>query len=131
MCREEPETSSSEQPAGFQLVLKATLHEAAISAAALCSGAGLLALADHAGSLSLVDLNRLTVLCTRQLAEQPITALSLGTHSMQPQRIPGSKRAEALDSSAEDRCIPLLMCKLCDRERCDHGSHGSSSYESL
>ena len=94
--------ASSEQPAGFQVVLKVTLHEGAISAAALCSGAGLLALADHLGSLALVDLNRLTVLCTRQLAEQPLTALSFGTHSMQPQRPPGGKH-EAVDSHAEDR----------------------------
>ena len=117
MCREEPETSSSDQPAGFQLVLKATLHEAAISAAALCSGAGLLALADHAGSLSLVDLNRLTVLCTRQLAEQPITALSLGSHSMHPQRAPGGKRTEALDTSAEDRYRSLCLCASCVAKR--------------
>ena len=105
--------SSSDQPAGFQLVLKVTLHEAAISAAALCSRAGLLALADHAGSLSLVDLNRLTVLCSRQLAEQPITALGLGTHSMHPQRAPGAKRPEALDSSAEDRYPSLYSCACC------------------
>ena len=96
--------SSSEQPAGFQLVLKLTLHEAAISAAALCSGAGLLALADHSGGLSLVNLSVPAVLCTRQLAEQPITALSFGMHRMQPQRAPAGKRTEAVDSSAaEDR----------------------------
>lgn len=112
MCREEPGLSSSEQPAGFQLVLKAALLEGAVSAAALCSGAGLLALADQLGSLTLVDLNRLTVLCMRQLAEQPLTALSFGTHSMQTQRTPGGKR-EAVDSAAEDRYWLLFSCARC------------------
>ena len=116
VCRDEPETSSSEQPAGFQLILKVNLHEAAISAAAVCSGAGLLALADHSGGLSLIGLSAPAVLCARQLAEQPITALSFGTHSMQPQRAPAGKRAEAVDSSAaEDRYQPLLSCAGCVR----------------
>ena len=99
--------SSSEQPAGFQLVLKVALHEAAISAAALCSGAGLLALADHSGSLSLLDLHRPAVLCSRQLAEQPMTALSFGTHSMQLKQAPSGKHAEAADTAAEERYVVL------------------------
>ena len=103
MCREEPVRFSSEQPAGFQTVLKVNLHESAISAAALCTGAGLLALASHTGSLSLIDLNRAAVLCTKQLAEQPISGLSIGIHSMQPQRAHAEKHAEPADSPSEDR----------------------------
>ena len=105
-CREEPELSSSEQPAGFQAVLRVTLHESAITAAAVTSMPGLLALADQAGSLSIIDLNRAVVLCTKQLAEQPIAALGFGIHSMpsaRPQRAPGDKRNEAADTPAEDR----------------------------
>ena len=102
-CREEPELSSSGQPAGFQAVLRLTLHEAAVTSAALCSRAGLLALADQAGALSVVDLQRPAVLCTRQLSEQPIAALGFGVHSFRPQRGPAEKVCEPSEAPVEDR----------------------------
>lgn len=102
-CREEPELSSSGQPAGFQAVLKLTLHEAAVTSAALCSRAGLLALADQAGALSVVDLQRPAVLCMRQLSEQPITALGFGVHSFRPQQGQAEKCSEPNEAPIEDR----------------------------
>ena len=98
--------TSSQQPAGVQAVLKISLHEANITAAAVCSAAGLLALADQAGNLSLVDLQQPAVLCTARLAEQPIVALSFGVQSMPPQRsqrLPADKLREPVEASAEDR----------------------------
>lgn len=102
-CREEPELSSSGQPAGFQAVLRLTLHEAAVTSAALCSRAGLLALADQAGALSVVDLQRPAVLCTRQLSEQPIASLGFGVHSFRPQWGPAEKVCEPSEAPIEDR----------------------------
>ena len=105
-CREEPEMTSSQQPAGFQAVLKISLHEASITAAAICSSAGLLALADQAGNMSLVDVQQPAVLSTTRLAEQPIVVLSFGVQSMPPQRsqrAPADKLREAIEASAEDR----------------------------
>ena len=105
-CREAPEVVSSQQPAGFQAVLRISLHEATITAAAVCSAAGLLALADHAGHLSLVDLQQPAVLCTTRLAEQPIVALSFGMQSKPPQRtqhMSADKLREPVEASAEDR----------------------------
>ena len=98
--------TSSQQPAGFQAVLKISLHKASITAAAVCSAAGLLVLADQAGNLSLVDLQQPAVLCTTRLAEQPIAALSFGVQSMLPQRsqrMPTDKLREPVEASAEDR----------------------------
>ena len=105
-CREEPELTSSQRPAGFQAVLKISLHEANITAAAVCSAAGLLVLADQAGNISLIDLQQPAVLCTARLAEQPITALSFGVQSMPPQRsqsVPADKLREPVEASAEDK----------------------------
>lgn len=98
--------TSSQQPAGFQAVLKISLHEANITAAAVFSAAGLLALADQAGNISLIDLQQPAVLCTTRLAEQPITALSFGVQSMPPQRsqrMPADKLREPVEASAEDK----------------------------
>ena len=98
--------TSSQQPAGFQTVLKISLHEVSVTAVAVCSAAGLLALADQAGNLSLVDLQQPAVLCTTPLAEQPIAALSFGVQSMPPQRsqrTPADKLREPAEASAEDR----------------------------
>ena len=46
------------QPAGFQCILQCTHHAATISSVAISSKAKLLALADEAGCVSLVDLSR-------------------------------------------------------------------------
>ena len=97
---------SSQQPAGFQAVLKISLHKATITAAAVCSAAGLLALADQAGSMSLVDLQQPAVLCMTRLVEQPIAALSFGLQSAPLQRAqqrgPADKLREPVEASAED-----------------------------
>ena len=105
-CREAPAMASTQQPAGFQAVLKVCLHEANITAAAVCSAAGLLALADQAGNLSLVDLQQPAVLCTTRLAEQPIAALSFGVQSISlqhSQRTLDDKLMDPVEASDEDR----------------------------
>ena len=56
--RRAPERASARQPAGFQCVLRLALHAASVCALALSSAAGLLALGDEAGRLSLVDLRQ-------------------------------------------------------------------------
>ena len=57
-CRGPPEKSVAKQPAGYQAVLKATLHEAAVTAACIASKAGLVALGDASGDLSVLNLCR-------------------------------------------------------------------------
>lgn len=57
-CRGPPERSTARQPAGYQAVLRANLHEAAVSAACIASKAGLVALGDASGDLSVLNLSR-------------------------------------------------------------------------
>ena len=47
---------TTQQPAGFQGVLRASLHEASVTALALAGRAGLLALGDASGDVSVLDL---------------------------------------------------------------------------
>ena len=58
-----PEKSVAKQPAGYQAVLRATLHEAAVSAACIASKAGLVALGDASGDLSVLNLCRVRSRC--------------------------------------------------------------------
>ena len=55
-CRSAPERVAAQQPAGFQAVLRAALHDTAVTAMALASRAGLLACGDEAGNVSVINL---------------------------------------------------------------------------
>ena len=55
-CRAAPERVAARQPAGFQAVLRASLHDTAVTAMAVASRAGLIACGDEAGNISVVDL---------------------------------------------------------------------------
>jgi hypothetical protein len=46
------------QPPGFQLVLRAAVHEAAVVAASIASRSGLVALGDASGDLSVLNLSK-------------------------------------------------------------------------
>ncbi|KAK9818994.1 hypothetical protein WJX81_004841 [Elliptochloris bilobata] len=76
--------SSAWQPAGFQCVLLLALHSASVCALALASAAGLLALGDEAGRLTLIDLRQAAVHFARQLADQPIAALAFAAAAAPP-----------------------------------------------
>ena len=69
------------QPAGFQCILQCSHHAATISSIAVASKARLLALADEAGCVSVVDLSRVSmqsVFCPpMQSAMHPTPAASL------------------------------------------------------
>lgn len=74
-CRGPPERSTAKQPAGYQAVLRANLHEVAVSAACIASKAGLVALGDASGDLSVLNLARVCAL-TCVLHEYCIRGLS-------------------------------------------------------
>ena len=63
-----PEKSTARQPAGYQAVLRANLHETAVSAACIASKAGLVALGDASGDLSVLNLSRVRPLTPAQHA---------------------------------------------------------------
>jgi hypothetical protein len=50
------------QPAGFQCLLRATLHSSPVQAISVASAVGLIALGDAAGTLSVVDLTEVRAL---------------------------------------------------------------------
>jgi len=102
-ARRAAERATAWQPAGFQCVLHLSLHAASVGALALATAAGLLALGDESGRLSVVDLRQVrprspaapvlpcrgrvrvkhrrraaqaAVRHVRQLADQPIAALA-------------------------------------------------------
>ncbi len=48
----------AKQPAGYQAVLRVTMHEVAVNTACIASKAGLVALGDASGDLSVLNLFR-------------------------------------------------------------------------
>ena len=50
------ERQTANQPAGFQGVLRASLHESSVTVMAVAGRAGLLALGDASGDVSVLDL---------------------------------------------------------------------------
>ena len=52
------EKVTARQPAGYQGVLRASLHECAITALAIASGPGLVALGDASGDVSVLDISQ-------------------------------------------------------------------------
>lgn len=54
------EDEARHQPPGFHLLLVAKLHSAPVQALSMCSAAGLLAVGDSSGSLSVLDLEQVS-----------------------------------------------------------------------
>ncbi|KAK9908560.1 hypothetical protein WJX75_009693 [Coccomyxa subellipsoidea] len=95
-----PEKSVAKQPAGYQAVLKATLHEAAVTAACIASKAGLVALGDASGDLSVLNLCRPSVEFYKHLSDQPIATAAFGLHSFMPTKTSSERRRGEPSSEA-------------------------------
>ncbi|BDA45161.1 hypothetical protein COCOBI_06-6410 [Coccomyxa sp. Obi] len=98
-----PERSTARQPAGYQAVLRANLHEAAVSAVCIASKAGLVALGDASGDLSGLNLARPAVEFYKHLSDQPIATAEFGLHNFVPVKSSSDRRRDLADTPVEAR----------------------------
>ncbi|KAK9839762.1 hypothetical protein WJX84_009163, partial [Apatococcus fuscideae] len=74
----------SQQPPGFQRILQAHLHEAAVTSLALTSRKQLLAAGDAAGNLTIIDLAQPAVSFWKRVSDQRLQGLAFGPASRRP-----------------------------------------------